>query len=132
MLYNTVTKYVKCQHTWTVNQVYWLKNVKCKNGGVQRRLYCCSCKLYDRITPLKGKLWSSELDYPRQVLLLKCRYQPMKVNGHVYVCKGCRFFLFLRFAIRLWSCFIRLFFVFFPFSLVYISTQHFTYLTTDI
>ena len=65
--------------------------VKCKNGRVRRRLWCCSCKLYDRITPPKGKRWYRKLGQQRQVLL-KCRYQPMTVSGHVYVCKGCRFF----------------------------------------
>ena len=48
----------------------------------------------------------------------------MKVSGHVYVCKGCQFFLLLWFAIRLWSCVNRLFFFF----LSFFTSVHFHYI----
>ena len=37
--------------------------------------------------------------------LLKCLYQTKKVNGHVFVYKGYRFDLFLRFDFWFWNCF---------------------------
>jgi hypothetical protein len=40
----------------------------------------------------------------RMKLVLKCLYQARKVTGHVYMCQGYQFCLFLQYFVGFWNC----------------------------
>ena len=74
----------------------------------------CGNYLHDRIISVRVEAWPIKRVYFQHFLLM-LMFQPKNVSGHVFVCYGYRFCIFLRF-LYLTTWYVFFFFFFFQFE----------------